>query len=301
MAFIDAHRDRFGVEPICRVLADAGVQIAPSTYYAARGRAPSARAGRDERLTTEIVRVFEASRRVYGARKVWAQLRREGIQVARCTVERLMGVLGLAGVVRGTTRPRTTVADPSRPRPTDLVGRRFEAVTPNRLWVTDITYVSTKDGWVYVALVTDIFSRKIVGWQTAEHMRTSLVLDALEMAVFGRGQRRLPGLIHHSDRGGQYLSIRYTRRLAEAGAVTSVGAKGDSYDNAVAESVNGLYKTELIGQQSSWQGLAEVTATTAEWVHWYNTTRLHSSIGHVPPDEYETIHYSRTQPLLRTG
>jgi putative transposase len=301
VAFIHAHRDRFGVEPICRVLTDAGVPIAPSTYYAARSRPRSPRSGRDEQLRKEIVRVFEANRRVYGARKVWTQLRREGFDVARCTVERLMRALGLHGVVRGTSRPRTTIADPNRPRPTDLVGRRFEAVAPNRLWVTDITYVSTQDSWVYVALVTDIFSRKIVGWQTAGHMRTSLVLDALEMAVFGRGGRRLNGLIHHSDRGGQYLSIRYTQRLAEAGAVTSVGAKGDSYDNAVAESVNGLYKTELIGQQASWAGLAEVTAATADWVHWYNTLRLHSSIGHVPPDEYETIHYSRTQPLLQTG
>ena len=251
ITFIDAHKDRFGVEPICRVLP-----IAPSTYHDARGRPASARAVRDAQLKGEIARVHAEHFGVYGARKVWRQLHREGIAVARCRVERLMGELGLEGVRRGKAH-KTTMADPAAAQPADLVERNFSATRPNQLWVADLTYVATWSGFIYVALVIDAFSRFIVGWQASRSLRTDLALDALEMAIWRR-QAQLQGLVHHSDRGSQYLSIRYSERLAEAGAVTSVGSRGDSFDNALAETIIGLYKTELIGRRGPWSRVAQM-------------------------------------------
>jgi putative transposase len=280
IAYIHANRDRFGVEPICRLLP-----IAPSTYYARKQRPPSARAVRDARLKVEIRRVHQDNFGVYGARKIWRQLHREGIPVARCTVERLMGELGLRGAVRGKTH-RTTTPDQGAPRPADLVDRDFAAQRPNRLWVADLTYVATWSGFVYVAFIIDAFSRFLVGWQASRSLRTDLALDALEMAIWRR-QAQLEGLVHHSDRGGQYLSIRYTERLAEAGAVTSVGSRGDSYDNALAETIIGLYKTELVRRRGPWRGLDEVEYATLEWVDWFNHRRLLEPIGYVPPAEFE--------------
>jgi putative transposase len=284
-AFIDAHRSEFGVEPICALLP-----IAPSTYYASKGRPPSQRAQRDAELVEQICSVWTGSRRRYGARKVWRQLRRQGESVARCTVERLMRAEGLAGVVRGK-KVFTTMPDETAPRPDDLVERDFSAPAPNRLWVADLTYVRTWAGFVYVAFVIDVYSRFIVGWQAASHLRTGLALDALEMALW---QRKCAGdgLVHHSDRGVQYLSIRYTERLAEAGIETSVGSRGDSYDNAMAESVIGLYKTEVIRHEGPWKGLEEVEFATLEWVDWFNNTRLLEPIGYVPPAEFEETHYA---------
>src|ERR1017187_146331 len=266
--FIDAQRDRFGVEPICRVL-----QFAPATYYAATSRPASARAIRDETLKLDVARVWEEHRRVYGADKVWAQLRREGVRVARCTVERLMRDLGIRGVVRGKT-VRTTVPDEAATRPADLVDRQFRAAAPNRLWVADLTYVKTHAGWVYVAFIVDVFSRYVVGWQASRSLRTDLALDALEMAIWARRGEPLDGLVHPSDRGVQYLAIRYTERVAEAGAVTPVGSRGDSYDNALAESFNGLYKAELIHRRP-WRGLDDVEFETLEYIDWFNHRRLH--------------------------
>jgi putative transposase len=280
IAYIDRNKHRYGVEPICRVLP-----IAPSTYYAARRRPLSARAVRDTKLKVEIARVHAEHFGVYGARKVWRQLHREGVAVARCTVERLMGELHLEGVRRGKPR-RTTTPDAAAPRPADLVERDFSAQRPNQLWVADLTYVATWSGFVYVALVIDAFSRFIVGWQASRSLRTDLALDALEMAIWRR-RGRLEGLVHHSDRGGQYLSIRYTERLAEAGAVTSVGSRGDSYDNALAETIIGLYKTELIRRRGVWKGIDEVEYATLEWVDWFNHRRLLEPIGYVPPAEFE--------------
>jgi putative transposase len=289
IAYIDANRDRFGVEPICMVLP-----IAPSTYYHARRRPPSARRRRDEELKVEIRRVHDDNFGVYGARKVWRQLHREGIAVARCTVERLMRELGLVGVRRGRTR-RTTTPQEGAARPADLVERDFSATRPNQLWVADLTYVATWSGFVYVAFVVDAFSRFIVGWQASWSLRTDLALDALEMAIWRR-QARLEGLVHHSDRGGQYLSIRYTERLAEAGAVTSVGSRGDSFDNALAETIIGLYKTELIRRCGPWRGLDEVEYATLEWVDWFNHRRLLEPIGHVPPAEFEAAYHREEDP-----
>ena len=280
IAYIDQHRHRYGVEPICRVLP-----IAPSTYHAAQRRSTSARAVRDRQLKAEIRRVHAEQFGVYGARKVWRQLHREGIAVARCTVERLMRQLGLQGVRRGKTR-RTTTPDAAAARPADLVDRDFSAARPNQLWVADLTYVATWSGFVYVAFVIDAFSRFLVGWQASRSLRTDLALDALEMAIWRR-QTQLDGLVHHSDRGSQYLAIRYTERLAEAGAVTSVGSRGDSYDNALAESTIGLYKTELIRRRGPWRNLDDVELATLEWVDWYNHRRLHSACDHRPPAEYE--------------
>jgi putative transposase len=230
---------------------------------------------------------------VYGADKVWAQLKREGTQVARCTVERLMRELGLRGVVRGRACVRTTVADEVSDRPTDLVARQFRAPAPNRLWVADLTYVKTDSGWVYVAFLIDVFSRFIVGWQASRALRTDLALDALELALWRRRARRLDGLVHHSDRGVQYLAVRYTDRLAEAGVVASVGSKGDSYDNALAESFHGLYKAELIHHCGPWRGLQDVEYATLEYVDWFNQRRLHGELGMVPPAEFETAYYER--------
>jgi putative transposase len=286
IAFIDERKDRFGVEPICRVLP-----IAPSTYHAAHHRPRSARAVRDGELKMEIARIHAEHFGVYGARKVWRQLHREGITVARCTVERLMGELGLEGVRRGKPR-RTTTPDAATARPADLVERDFSAIRPNQLWVADLTYVATWSGFVYVALVIDAFSRFIVGWQASRSLRTDLALDALEMAIWRR-RDGLDGLVHHSDRGSQYLSIRYTERLAEAGAVTSVGSRGDSYDNALAETIIGLYKTELIRRRGPWKGLDDVEYATLEWVDWFNHRRLLEPIGHIPPAEFETAHYQK--------
>jgi putative transposase len=289
IAYIDQHRDRYGVEPICRVLP-----IAPSTYYAATRRPASARAMRDAQLKAEIARVHAEHFGVYGARKVWRQLHREGITVARCTVERLMGELGLEGVRRGKVH-KTTTPDVTEPRPADLVERNFSATRPNQLWVADLTYVATWSGFVYVAFVVDAFSRFLVGWQAARSLRTDLALDALEMAIWRR-QAQLDGLVHHSDRGSQYLAIRYTERLAEAGALTSVGSRGDSYDNALAETIIGLYKTELVRRRGPWRGLDEVEYATLEWVDWFNHRRLLEPIGYVPPAEFQAAYHQKEDP-----
>jgi putative transposase len=294
IAYIHANRDRFGVEPICRVLP-----IAPSTYYDAHRRPRSARKRRDQELQAEIRRVHAEHFGVYGARKVWRQLHREGIAVARCTVERLMGELGLEGVRRGKPR-RTTTADAAAARPADLVERNFSAARPNQLWVADLTYVATWSGFVYVAFIIDAFSRFLVGWQASRSLRTDLALDALEMAIWAR-RSELEGLVHHSDRGSQYLAIRYTERLAEAGAVTSVGSRGDSYDNALAETIIGLYKTELIRRRGPWKGMDDVEYATLEWVDWFNHRRLLEPIGHVPPAEFEAAFRGEEAPSRTAG
>jgi putative transposase len=289
IAYIDQHKHRYGVEPICQLLP-----IAPSTYYQHTKGPRSARAVRDAQLKVEISRVHAEHFGVYGARKVWRQLHREGIAVARCTVERLMRELGLEGVRRGKPR-RTTTPDPSATRPADLVERDFSATRPNQLWVADLTYVASWSGFVYVAFVIDAFSRFVVGWQASGSLRTDLALDALEMAIWRR-QAQLEGLVHHSDRGSQYLAIRYTERLAEAGAVTSVGSRGDSFDNALAETIIGLYKTELIRRRGPWKGLDQVEYATLEWVDWFNHRRLLEPIGHVPPAEFEAAFLGEEDP-----
>ena len=289
IAYIDRNRHRYGVEPICQLLP-----IAPSTYHAAKRRLPSARALRDEELKAEIVRVHAEHFGVYGARKIWRQLHREGIAVARCTVERLMRELGLEGVRRGKPH-KTTTPEAAATRPADLVERNFSATRPNQLWVADLTYVATWSGFVYVALIIDAFSRFLVGWQASRSLRTDLALDALEMAIWRR-QGQLEGLVHHSDRGGQYLSIRYTERLAEAGAVTSVGSRGDSFDNALAETIIGLYKTELIRRRGPWKGIDDLEYATLEWVDWFNHRRLLEPIGHIPPAEFEAAFHTKEDP-----
>lgn len=282
--YIEAHKDRYGVEPICRTL-----EIAPSTYYAARTRPPSARQRRDDELKPRIERVHAGNYGVYGANKVWRQLRRESVEVGRDRTARLMAELGLAGITR-TARTRTTVAAETAARPADLVDRNFNAPAPNRLWLADLTYVSTWAGFCYVAFVIDAFSRRIVGWRVSTSLRAELALDALEMAIWAR-KGDTEGLVHHSDRGVQYLAIRYTERLEEAGAVASVGSRGDSYDNALAETVNGLFKAELIRRRGPWRTADQVELATAAWVEWWNQRRLHSACGHVPPAEYEAIYY----------
>ncbi|WP_176343174.1 IS3 family transposase, partial [Paraburkholderia bryophila] len=279
-AFIDQHRDTFGVEPICKVL-----RIAPSGYrrHAAQLRDPSrrcARAIRDERLRPEIQRVWHANMRVYGADKVWKQMNRERIAVARCTVERLMKQLGLRGVMRGK-RVRTTIADAAATRPLDRVNRQFRADRPNELWVSDFTYVSTWQGWLYVAFVIDVFARRIVGWRVSSSMTTDFVLDALEQALYARRPGDDGTLTHHSDRGSQYVSIRYSERLTEAGIEPSVGSRGDSYDNALAETINGLYKAELIHRRT-WKTRESVELATLEWVAWFNHHRLMEPLGYIP-------------------
>jgi transposase InsO family protein len=290
--FIDRYRGEYGVEPICRVLP-----IAPSTYrkHKARHADPSRlpdRAKRDIVLRGHVRRVWMANKEVYGARKVWKQLKREGVSVARCTVARLMRQMGLAGVVRGR-KVKTTTPVPAKVCPLDLVRRDFTATRPNELWVADLTYVATWQGFVYVAFVIDVFSRCIVGWRVSRSLRTDLALDALEQALWARdvGSERL---VHHSDWGSQYLSIRYTERLAEAGIEPSVGSVGDSYDNAMAESVIGLYKTEVIERLGPWRGREHVELETLEWVSWFNNRRLLEPIGDIPPVEYEEEYY-RTQ------
>ncbi len=299
--FIDDNKDAYGVEPICRVLP-----IAPSTYHEhqVQRRDPqrrSARAKRDDLLCGEIRRVEdEAYGGVYGAQKVWRQLRREGMSVARCTVERLMRRMGINGVRRGRAFKVTTIPDESSQRPPDLVQREFHATAPNQLWVADITYVATWSGFAYVAFVIDVYSRYIVGWRVSRSLRSDLALDALEQALYARPHS--DGLVHHSDRGVQYLSIRYTERLAEAGIEASVGSVGDSYDNALAESVNGLYKAEVIHRLGPWKNVDAVELATLEWVDWFNNRRLLGPIGHVPPIEFEWAYYENQQsPAMVVG
>ena len=287
MGYIDTHKDEFGVEPICRVL-----QFAPSTYYAAKSRPLSPRAVSDALLGEHIKRVHEDNYAVYGVRKVWRQLRREGETAGRDQVGRVMGDLGLEGVRRGKAK-RTTVAGDLSLRPGDLVDRHFFAAAPNRLWLADITYVWTWSGFCYTSFITDAFARRIVGWRVSKSLRTDLALDALEMAIFSRRHDDLSHLVHHSDRGGQYLAIRYTERLAEEQAVASVGSKGDSFDNALAETVNGLYKTELIHRRGPWKTMDQLELATAAWVQWWNEHRLHEACGYVPPAEYEENYYRR--------
>ena len=302
MAFIAAHSDRrsvdglrWGVEPICRVLSAHGLLIAPSTYYAHRCRPLSARAVRDAELLPEIRRVHgdrTIGRGLYGARKVWHQLLREGFAVPRCQVERLMKATGLQGVRRGR-RFVTTKADKAAVRPPDLVNRNFSACRPNQLWLVDFTYVATWSGMAFTAFVSDAYSHGIVGWRTASSMPTELPLDALEMALWtrARADHSVEGLVHHSDAGSQYTAIRYTNRLLDAGALASIGTVGDSYDNSQAESLIGLYKTECTKHEGPWRGVDDLELATLSWVDWFNQTRLHSSIGHVPPAEYESAYY----------
>ena len=290
--YIEEHRDRFGVEPICKLL-----QIAPSTYYElrARNRDPTrlpARHRRDLELEPQIQRVWHENLCVYGARKTWKQLNREKIRVAKCTVARLMCSLGLHGAVRGKGF-KTTVPDASAHRPADLVERQFVADRPNQLWVADFTYVATWQGFVFVAFVVDVYSRMIVGWRVSTSVKTELVLDALEQAIHNRSDTN--GLIHHSDRGSQYLSIRYSERLAECGIRASVGTTGDSYDNALAETINGLHKTEVIRRRGPWRSIEAVEYATLEWVDWFNNRRLLEPIGDVPPAEYEQEYYRLQQ------
>jgi putative transposase len=298
IAFIDDHRVAYGVEPICKLLP-----IAPSTYHAHAAKRidagkRSARARRDAELKIEIERVFAENFGVYGARKVWRQLQREGFDVPRCTVERLMADLGLQGVVRG--KPvRTTVSDKAAPCPLDHVNRQFHARRPNALWVSDFTYVATWSGFVYVALVIDAYARRIVGWRVSRTAHAGFVLDALEQALHERRPVHGGGLVHHSDRGNQYLSIRYTERLAEAGVEPSVGSVGDSYDNALAETINGLYKTEVIHRRGPWRSFEAVEFATLEWVDWFNSRRLLEPIGNIPPAEAEARYYAmlEEQPI----
>lgn len=298
--FIDAHRDEFGVEPICRALEDTPAQIAPSTYYAAKTREPSARSVRDAELTEKITTIHKENYDVYGARKMTASLKRQGDQVAECTVRRLMKAEGLSGLVRAKA-PRTTRPAAETDRPRDLVNREFTATAPNQLWVADITYVRTFSGWVYAAFVIDVFSRLVVGWQVSTSLYTDLALDALKMAIWRREHAGadLTGLTHHSDRGVQYRAIRYTERLAEADAVASVGSKGDSYDNALAEAFNSLYKGELVRNRGPWTGINDLEIATAEYVDWFNQRRLHGELGQIPPAEYEALHAAtQTHPTL---
>jgi putative transposase len=291
IAFVDEHRDAYGVEPICRVLP-----IAPSTYHdhAAKRRDPtrlSPRAQRDQALKPEVLRVFAENFAVYGVRKVWRQMQREGFAIARCTVERLMREMGLAGVIRG--KPvRTTISDKAATCPLDQVNRQFQAPAPNRLWVSDFTYVATWAGFVYVAFVIDAYARRIVGWRVSRAAHAGFVLDALEQAIHERRPIHRGGLVHHSDRGSQYLSIKYTERLAEAGIEPSVGSVGDSYDNALAETINGLYKAEVIHRRGPWRSFEAVEFATLEWVDWFNNRRLLEPIGNIPPAEAEERYYA---------
>jgi putative transposase len=307
IAFIDVHKDRcsaglrWGIEPICKQL-----RIAPSTYHAAKQRAPSARSLRDAELRPEILRVWEQNLSVYGADKVWDQLNKDGIRVARCTVERLMRDMGIHGCRRGRLWVRTTQGDEALKRPADLVERQFRAPAPNRLWVADLTYVKTHAGWVYVAFIVDVFSRMAVGWQASRSLRSDLAIDALEMAVHNRGRTdSLEGLVHHSDRGVQYLSVRYSERLAANDIVASVGSKGDSYDNSLVESFNGLYKWELIYPKGPWTGLEDVEWATLTYIDWFNNRRLHGEItdgpGYTTPAAFEAAHYRQTNLTAEAG
>ncbi len=298
-AYIDAHRAEFGVEPICRALEDTPAQIAPSSYYAAKTRPPSERELRDRDLCEKITRIHEDNYGVYGVRKVHAALRREDERVAESTVRRLMRQLGLRGVSRAKS-PRTTKPAPETGRPLDLVNRQFVASHPNELWVADITYVRTFSGWVYVAFVLDVYSRMIVGWQVSTRLYTDLALDALRMGIWRRQRagHDLAGLTHHSDRGVQYRAIRYTERLAECDAVASVGSRGDSYDNAMAEALNSLYKAELVRNRGPWASINDLEIATAEWVDWWNERRLHGELDWRPPVEVEATYWATHQPAL---
>ena len=293
--FIDANREELGVEPICRVL-----QVAPSTYYAAKSRPPSARAMRDAVMMPILLGLWMTNYRVYGARKLCKAARRAGHEIGRDQVARLMRQMGIRGMRRGR-RVITTRRDDQADRPPDLVNRKFFASAPNQLWVTDLTYVATWSGMAYVCFIVDAFSRMIVGWRVAANMRTDMVLDALEMARWSRGTR-LEGLVAHSDAGSQFTSIRYGERLADLGALPSIGSVGDSFDNALAEAINGLYKDELIRGpgQGPWRTVEDVELATLGWVHWFNTQRLHSAIGNIPPAEHETAHYAQQQ-LVETA
>lgn len=296
VAFIEENRDKYGIEPICAVLP-----IAPATYYEHRTRRLNperlpTRAKRDERLRVEIARVYAENHSVYGAKKVWRQLNREKIDVARCTVERLMRQMGLRGAVRGGAFVVTTKPDPGASHPPDLVERNFKASKPNELWVADFTYVATWAGFVYVAFVIDVFSRAIVGWRASKSIRSDLPLDALEQALHARPVTE--SLVHHSDRGSQYLSIRYTERLAEAGVESSVGSRGDSYDNAMAESIIGLFKSEVIHRRGPWRNLDQVEYAVLEWVDWFNHRRLLEPLDYVPPIEYEAAYYKTQETPL---
>jgi putative transposase len=295
VAFIDEHKGRFGVEPIC-----AQLQIAPSTYYAHRSRPPSARAISDAATTAVIERVHAENFGVYGARKVHAELRRQGHAVARCTVERLMRRRGLRGITRAKG-PRTTIPGSGPDTRPDMVQRAFTASGPDQLWVADITYCRTFSGWVYAAFVTDVYSRRVVGWQLSRSLRTDLALDALEMGIWTRRRagHDVSGLIHHSDKGSQYLAVRYTQRLADAGAVASVGSTGDSYDNALAEAFNSLFKAELVRNKGPWKGIDDLEIATAEYIDWFNHRRLHGEIGLTPPAEHEDTFY-RHNPAATT-
>jgi len=298
ISFVDAYRDDHGVEPICKVLP-----IAPSTYHAhaarrARPETAPPRVKRDAQLKPEIRRVFEENFKVYGVRKVWRQLLRDGHDVARCTVARLMGNMGLEGVIRGK-KVRTTVPDRKAPCPLDHVNRKFHAPRPNALWVSDFTYVATWQGFVYVAFVIDAYARRIVGWRVSRSAHAGFVLDALEQALHDRKPISGRGLVHHSDRGVQYVSIKYTERLAEAGLVPSVGSVGDSYDNALAETINGLYKAEVIWQRSPWRSFEAVEYATLEWVDWFNNRRLLEPIGNIPPAEAEANYYASLEQPVR--
>ncbi|WP_374208949.1 IS3 family transposase [Microbacterium sp. CIAB417] len=302
--YIDEHRGRFGVEPICQVLRGAGLQIAPSTYYAAKTRPPSARTIRDTALIEDIRIAYKANLGVYGARKIHADLNRSGVPVAHCTVERLMREEGIQGIRRDKTRRTTFGEGAETERPEDLVERRFEATAPNQLWVADLTYIRTHAGWVYAAFVIDVFSRRVVGWQTSTNMRTDLALDALDMGLWQRQRtgQDVTGLIHHSDRGVQYRAIRYTERLAEADAIASVGSKGDSYDNAMAEAFNSLFKAECIRNpvmrpKGGWASIRDVEIAVAEYIDWFNHRRLHGEIGLVPPAEAETAYWASQPPI----
>ncbi len=295
--FVDSQRSEHGVQPVLQALEGTPAQIAPSTYYAAKTRTASARSRRDDELTAMIKRIHAENYGVYGARKIWHELHRRGGRVARCTVERLMRAAGLRGLLRDKT-PRTTRPAAETERPRDLVKRDFTAAGPNQLWVADLTYVRTSVGWVYAAFILDVYSRLIVGWQVATSLYTDLALDALKMAVWRRQNQGadLRQLVHHSDRGVQYRAIRYTQRLAEAGAVASVGSKGDSFDNAMAEAFNSLYKAELVRNTGPWRGLDDLEMATVEYIDWYNNRRLHGELGHVPPAEHEALH-AMTQPI----
>jgi putative transposase len=289
--FVDSQREAHGVQPVLEALKQTPAEIAPSTYYAAKSRPESARAVRDRVLAEKVEQVHEENYGVYGARKVWAELNRHGVEVARCTVERLMREIGLRGLLRDKA-PRTTRPAAETSRLADLVKREFTATRPNELWVADITYVRTAAGWVYAAFVLDVFARLIVGWQVATSLYTDLALDALQMAIWRRqaAGADLAGLVHHSDRGVQYRAVCYPQRLAEAEAVASVGSKGDSYDNAMAEAFNSLYKAELVRNCGPWRGIDDVEIATVEYIDWYNNRRLHGELGHVPPVEYEALH-----------
>ena len=298
VTFIDQHRESYGVEPICAVLP-----IAPSTYFRHKAQQQdpttrSARHRRDDDLRAAIQRIWDEHEQVYGPRKVWKQLRREGHRVARCTVERLMRAMGLRGVSRGRAWIVTTQSAAAAERPADLVDRRFAATRPNQLWVADFTYVATWRGFVYVAFVIDVFARRIVGWRVSASLRTDFVLDALEQAIYDRCGAGVADLLHHSDRGTQYVSMRYTDRLAEAAIAPSVGSRGDSYDNALAESIIGLFKTEVIQRKGPWRHLEAVEFATLNWVDWFNTRRLFAPIGYVPPAEYEARYYDQLRGVL---